>query len=161
MLTDGDIAGLLRLPKSGTSAAQRRDSKAAHLEVNLDLLGPAGERFRLLIRRHKTTPEDFTCGVQHILSDGTVLFLKRYNGCTHPHRNHLEKSEFGRDFHVHTLTARYLESPHKAEGYAETTNAYRDLRGAVALCIRECHIVGLTTDELLGEPSPQLSLLDS
>lgn len=45
MLSDADITSMLRTPKSLEGSIQRRDSKAAHFEVNARLKGDDGRRY--------------------------------------------------------------------------------------------------------------------
>ena len=157
-LTDLQIAGLVKLAKF-SSGGQRRSPKAAHDEFNADLVSACGTKFRLIARLNRANPADFTIGVMYFASDGQQLFLKRYNGASHPHRNHLEKVGFGREFHIHTLTARYLDSAHKPEGYAEVTTAYTTAEEAFDLCIWECAVEGIAREDVFGAPERQLSLL--
>ncbi len=65
------------------------------------------------------------------LPESTRVFrLRRHNGNSHDHPNRLEQAVV-RGFHVHLATERYQLAGYEEDGYAETTNSYRDLAGAI------------------------------
>ena len=65
--------------------------------------------------------------------------LRRYNG-QHPHRNRIEGDQFY-GFHIHEITERYQLSGHKGDSYAQATERYATLEGAVECLIQDCNIV--------------------
>ena len=63
--------------------------------------------------------------------------LCRYNGKSHEHSNSLESQKFY-DFHVHRATARYQQAGSREDSFAEPTDRYNDLDGAVRCLIQDC-----------------------
>ena len=106
--------------------------KARYYIHDLDLNGVPGTLF-VFTRFTIANPRDFTAGLG--LDDGTDLYwLLRCNGY-HPmiHRNAMENTVVPPETrHIHTATERYLASrDHRHDGFAEATDAYDDLPGAV------------------------------
>ena len=58
-------------------------------------------------------------------------------GRSHEHTNRIEGITFY-DFHIHTATERYQEAGYAEEHYAETTNRYADLNGAIQCLFQDC-----------------------
>ena len=75
--------------------------------------------------------------------------LRRYNGKSHEHSNTIE-SQTLYDFHIHHATERYQLSGLREDTFAEPTNRYGDLHGAIGCMIEDC---GLDVPK-----DPQLSL---
>lgn len=67
-----------------------------------------------------------------------VFKLMRCNGLSHQHRNPIEGQEVFFDYHVHVATERYQLRGSSEEHYAEPTNAYMDLRGAIGHLLGTC-----------------------
>ena len=61
--------------------------------------------------------------------------LRRYNGKSHEHTNHIENVTF-HDFHIHFATERYQELGTREDAYADPTDRYDDFDGAF-LCLRD------------------------
>lgn len=72
--------------------------------------------------------------------------LLRYNGPSHFHPNWLEKQDLHHVCHVHRATERYIQANRKADGYAEVTQRYRTVKGALHELVTDCRIEGLTTE---------------
>jgi len=67
-----------------------------------------------------------------------VLFrLRRYNGRSHQHTNRIEGNTFY-DFHIHMATERYQVAGYEEYHYAETTDRFADLGGAIRCMIQDC-----------------------
>ena len=79
--------------------------------------------------------------------------LLRCNGSDHPHRNTLERNRVDFLCHVHVATERYIQANRKSEGYAEETQAYHTLAGALHHLVQRAHIQGLKTEADV-EPHP-------
>lgn len=56
--------------------------------------------------------------------------LRRHNGLSHEHSNPLENERFFA-FHIHLATERYQLEEYVEDHFAEPTDAYADLRGAI------------------------------
>lgn len=142
-LTDREIADLLNerkpLPNDYRSRIQVRP-KRGHKERELDIVGEDGGEFRLIIRQSIINPLDFSVILAFRDPGSThLLRLKRYNGKSHEHTNKLERGEPFYDFHIHIATERYqLESGLREDGFAQPTNRYGDLQGAIACMQEDC-----------------------
>lgn len=80
-------------------------------------------------------------------NSNTLFRLRRYNGCTHEHTNHIEKRgggpgvvNFRGRFHMHTATERYQSSGFREDDYAEPTENFADVFGAIRCMIEECGV---------------------
>lgn len=135
--TDAEIAALIAEPKPVT---QRQGNfitrKLNRYETaTINVLGDAGNDFRVIFRRNRRNPSDFSIvlAVQPV-QGGPLFHLRRYDG-RHWHTNHLESTRRNKDrfydFHIHTATERYQESDSPDEGYAEVTDRYHDMDGAI------------------------------
>lgn len=123
--------------------------KRGHRERELDLVGSAGSKFRLILRQAELNVLDFSV-ILGLLAPKTnhVFRLLRCNGKSHEHTNRIEQTTFY-DFHIHRATERY-QTDGTEDGYAEITGCYSDFRGAVDTMIVEGGFV--------RPPSPQMIL---
>jgi hypothetical protein len=141
ILTDTDIARLLAEAKPSPPDYQSRlqlRAKRGHKERELDITGASGSEFRVIVRQSSINPLDFSVILAYSIPRSSVLFkLRRYNGRSHEHTNKIEGTTFY-DFHVHTATERYQEAGYAEEHYAEVTNRYADLNGAIQCLIQDC-----------------------
>jgi hypothetical protein len=103
--------------------------------------------------------DSFSCGINWVAPNGECLTLKRYNGPSHFHPNHMEGTKTSYECHIHIATERYIKANRKPEGFAEATDRYVTLEGAFHCLITDCHIsgIGTTPDNLnqLGIPFSQ------
>lgn len=140
-LTDSEIANFLSerkpLPSDYQSRLQLR-AKTGHKERELDITGASGSEFQIIVRQSVVNPLDFSVIIGYSIPTSSVLFrLRRYNGRSHEHTNRIEGITFY-DFHIHTATERYQEAGYAEEHYAETTNRYADLSGAIQCVLQDC-----------------------
>lgn len=140
-LTDPEIASLLAeqkpLPADYQSRLQLR-AKTGHKERELDMTGAGGSEFQIIVRQSVFNPLDFSVILGYSIPNSSALFrLRRYNGRSHEHTNRIEGITFY-DFHIHTATERYQEAGYAEEHYAETTNRYVDLSGAIQCLLQDC-----------------------
>lgn len=129
-VTDAEIRRRIRLAKYQVDATFP-PSEAREAEIAL--MDDDGHSYRLHIRNQ--TPTDFHV---EILSefDGKWRALVRYDS----YGGHLVRSDKGGDkriygFHIHRLTREFYEAhlrdtSYRPDGYAEVTEAYKDLRTA-------------------------------
>ena len=66
----------------------------------------------------------------HIPQSNRLFRLRRYNGKSHEHTNSIEGDTFY-GYHIHTATERYQEIGAREDAYAEVTDRYNDLDGAL------------------------------
>lgn len=135
--TDDEIAALIAEPKPVTQ--HQRDFITRRLDryerATINVLGDAGSDFIVIFRPSQRRPSDFSIilAVQPV-QGGHIFHLRRYDG-RHWHTNHLESTRRNKnrflDFHIHTATERYQESNSPDDGYAEVTDRYHDINGAI------------------------------
>lgn len=96
----------------------RLQPERSHDERHMDLAGDAGSEFRLILRRSKINPLDFSVILGVRVPRSIQIFrLRRYNGKSHQHTNRIEDETFY-DFHIHTATQRYQELGMREDAYA-------------------------------------------
>ena len=114
--------------------------KRGHAERNMDLTGNAQSKFRLILRQSKLNPLDFSIILAIRVPKSNQIFrLRRYNGKSHEHTNHIEDVTFY-DFHIHTATERYQQLGPREDAYAEPTDRYGDFHGALRCLIEDANI---------------------
>lgn len=146
-LTDEHIRQLLAMKKRVTNPTARQVADANHEKRDFIVESEDGaERFRLFVRQNKTVTDDFSCGLQWLPAGGESLILARYNGSSHEHPNHLEKTLITFECHIHRTTERYIQSNLKPEGFAEQTSAYSTCAGALHQLVADCNITGIPTE---------------
>lgn len=118
----------------------RLKPKRGHDEGQLDLTGDAGNEFRLIFRQNKINPLDFSVILAVRVPGSSQIFrLRRYNGKSHEHTNHIEDVTFY-DFHIHIATERYQERGTREDAYAEPTDRYGDFHGALRCLIDDANL---------------------
>ena len=144
-LTDDEILRLLRLEKTVTNPRAKKIAKRGSEQVNYDAESPTGEKFRVYVRQNLRIPEGFSCGLLYVSQYGEPVTLTRYNGSDHEHANPLDGGiPMPAACHIHRATERYMAAGRKAEHFAETTDRYSDLEGALQALILDCNIQGLS-----------------
>ena len=132
--TDQEIASLVQegkiLPADWRNQIHLR-AKRGHHENHLDITGQAGNEFRLILRKSRINNFDFSVILAVRVPRSNQLFrLRRYNGKSHQHTNHIEKKTF-HDFHIHFATERYQQFGTREDAYAKPTDRYGDYDGAL------------------------------
>jgi hypothetical protein len=135
-LTDQDIDALLKLPKRVVNPKAQWKEKPGHRQKNYTVKGGDYD-FQIYLRQNLHDNEDFSCGLKVIKPDGQPLTLVRHNGPSHIH------GEIAMACHIHRTSARAIREGRKPEHYAEPTNAYTTLEGALWAMARDCAITGL------------------
>jgi hypothetical protein len=116
-----------------------RKHKRGHLEASKQVEGADGSKFRLIVRQNRMDVLDFSVILGWDMPSLMRVFkLMRCNGLSHQHRNPLEYQEAFFDYHVHVATERYQLHGSSEEHYAEPTNAYTDLKGAIRHLLTSC-----------------------
>ena len=88
------------------------------------VIGDGGSTFRVILRESTINALDFSIILAVLVPQSNQVFrLRRYNGRSHQHTNHIEGASFY-DFHVHVATARYQEIGTREDAYAEPTDRY-------------------------------------
>jgi hypothetical protein len=133
LLTDEEIAVLIGEPKPAIGPADLlpRRLKRGHRELDRDFKGADGASFQLIVRQNVATPEDFSVILAYSMPKVHRRFrLRRHNGPSHRHPNKIE-GNLVTGPHIHIATQRYQEAGFKEDAYAEATNRYSDLVGAI------------------------------
>ena len=122
--------------------------KRGHGENHLDLTGDDGNQFRLILRQSIANPLDFSVILAVRVPQSSRLFrLRRNNGRNHQHTNSVEGDTFY-DYHIHTATERYQEVGSREDAYAEATDRYSDLAGAVDCMLEDAGFYAPISDQL-------------
>lgn len=146
-LSDERIAELIAMPKRVVNPKARQVSDAKHLKCDYKVVSvPGDEEFTVFVRQHSEMLDDFTAGLKWHAATGEAVILMRCNGASHPHKNHIEGTRFSLGhYHVHKATERYIEKGYESEHFAEITNEYTSVEGALHRLCAECNISGLDT----------------
>ncbi len=127
------------LPSDWYSRTRLRP-KRGHLERHLDVAGSSADQFRLIFRQSMENPLDFSIILAVRVPQSSRLFrLRRYNGKSHEHTNHIEGVTFY-DFHIHFATERYQEIGAREDTFAAPTDRYSDIDGALACLIADANL---------------------
>jgi hypothetical protein len=144
--TDIEIDALIkeekRIDQPIGDFGRKSKEKKGHKEFDLVVERPDRSAFKIIIRQSIENPLDFSAILGFIPPKKTDVFLlRRYNGKSHEHRNKIENEPVFYDFHIHTATARYQKEGPREEYYAEVTDRYADLHGAIACLVSDCKII--------------------
>ena len=101
--------------------------------------GINGNDFIIIFRPPATPDDNFSVGLGLcIKSIRPPFLLRRYNGEGNTHTNYIEGNEVG-IFHVHYTTEKYQHLSQKNEHYAEETDRYTDVHGALQCLIQDAN----------------------
>jgi hypothetical protein len=144
LLTDGEIDALIaeaKLLEPGYLSKMQLKPKRGHKERELDIVGTNGSEFRLILRQSLLNVLDFSAILSFIPKSSSQQFrLRRYNGKSHEHTNQIERETFY-DFHLHYATERYQASGLREDAFAQPTNRYGDIQGAIECLFQDCNCV--------------------
>lgn len=143
IFSDQEIRELVEEPKRAPTDWHDRirpARKRGHAEQHIAVISDAGNVFRVIIRLNMINHLDFSVILSVQIARSNMVFrLRRYNGKSHEHTNHIERLTFY-DYHVHMATERYQRAGMKPDGYAEPTDRYSDLRGALKCLINDANV---------------------
>lgn len=141
VLSEDSIRELIDEPKpmpDGLRPLTRVVQRHQHMRRDFEVTSKTGNSFVVAVRKSMLNPFDFSVILGYKLPGlNTVFRLRRYNGKSHYHSNPIENTRF-RDFHIHTATARYQLRGPKEEHFAEVTNRYADVDGAIDCLLDDC-----------------------
>ena len=162
VLSDELIADLLSCEKVVLNPNAKPKVQKKSERVTYQVESADGERaFELYTRQNQIDPDAYSCGLVYHPKKGEKVTLVRYNGSNHVHMNPLEDGELiVNRCHIHRATQRYMELGDKAEKFAETTDRYDMLYGAILCMVADCNISGLNLrgSEPDNSDDPQMSL---
>lgn len=155
-LSDEEIESLITERKTVAIPLSRIGSqfkeKRGHKEYDLVIPRGADGDFHIKIRQSLDNPLAFSVILAYAPTGRSEWFiLRRYNGKNHRHGNRLEREPPFYDFHIHMATARYQIEGMNEETYAEVTDRYSDLNGAITCLIGDCRIFSMTDQADLFE----------
>lgn len=158
-LTDEKIKELLSMQKIVNNPTARNSDKEGRRQKTYILTAEDENEFQIYLRQNlnEGMEDDFSCGLSWHPKGGDAVTLVRYNGGSHDHPNHLEKTRTGLKCHIHKATEKYIKANKKPEGYAESTDRYTTLEGALYALVTDCNVIGLTANP----EAPTLGLFDN
>ena len=118
--------------------ARWRAKPGRHLQRNFTAETEQGTVYRIYQRQNMDDERDFSCGLALKQRGGGLLSLVRYNGSSHAHR------DLRYCCHIHRATAEAIVAGRKIDSYAEETDRYRTLEGALACLIEDCGVLGVS-----------------
>lgn len=149
-LTDDKIMDLLNCPKRLTNPSVRAKTIEGREQQTFKAVASdgSGHEFEIYKRQNlrEGMEDDFSCGISWISPSGESITLKRYNGSSHNHPNHIEKENLGYNCHVHIATEKYIKANKKPEGFAYISDKYTTLNGAFHCLTKDCKISGISTE---------------
>lgn len=155
-LTDKEIKNLITEPKTMgcpidsvfKSMKDKPGREISYRQTSFKFSRTGGEGEWLIYLRHsKENVPAFSCGLKFAPKGRNQEFtLVRYNGKNHQHTNCLENENTFYDFHIHTATERYQQSPHDDEHYAQPTDRYADIGGAFKILLFDCKVLNDNSD---------------
>lgn len=146
ILTDEQIAELIREVKIlpfdyRDKLLVKMKTKGGHKQGEIEIVTDQGNSYSVKTRRNERNLFDFSVILVYTFVNSTRQFrLRRYNGRTTPHPNRLEKQRIV-GFHIHQATERYQMAGFDEDAYAEATDRYTDLHGALNCMIADCGFV--------------------
>jgi hypothetical protein len=146
-LTDEKIAQLLTLPKRVENPQAREKTEGRHKRRDYRVVSEDGaHRFSLFTRQSTKIADGFSAGLLWHAKSGEDVILLRCNGSDHSHPNVIERQRIEYRCHVHVLTERYILANRKGDGFAEISDAYYTLAGALHELVHRANIQGLETE---------------
>ena len=114
-----------------------RDQLVKKGEVFVDSVD--GNRFRIVVQQSDFNSLSFSAVLIVLPPRSSKDFrLRRYNGCSHRHTNRIEKEKID-GFHIHYATERYQLSGYDEEAYAQLTDRYTNLKGALRCLLKDAN----------------------
>ena len=146
ILNEDIIQALIQLPKDLPSNYQHalslrsfpeKSQRRAELHVTVD----AETQFVVKLRQVVLDTTDFSAIFGYCIPHSNRVFhLRRYNG-RHKYENKLEHNLF-LSYHIHQATERYQNvDGADVEAFAEPTDKYADINGALELMLQECNFI--------------------
>ena len=134
IFSDQEIAALIKEHKvlpNNKRVKFRKTTRRGNDEYRLNIIGEEGNAFQVIVRMSVSDELNFSVVLGVKVPPPKKLFrLRRYNGSNHAHTNTIE-NERVTGFHIHTATERYQVNSVREEDYAEPTERYADVNGAL------------------------------
>lgn len=144
IFSDQEIAGLIKERKilsNNTGSKFRKTSHRGNNKYRLNVTGEDGNEFQVIVRMSMFNKLNFSVILGVKVPPPKKFFrLKRYNG-NHEHTNTIEDEKIN-GFHIHTATERYQVNSVREENYAELTERYTDVNGALKCLFADANFEG-------------------
>ena len=139
LLSNDTLDGLRSASKRVRNPGARwREKPGRHMQRNFSAEAEGGAVYRIYLRQNLDDERDFSCGLALVQRGGKPLALVRYNGSSHAH------GEIRYCCHIHRATAEALAAGRRIDSFAEETDRYRTLEGALACLIEDCAVHGVS-----------------
>ena len=133
IFSDQEITALIKERKVLPNERRNKFRKTTHRgndKYRLNVTGEDGNEFQIIVRISLFNKLNFSVILGVKVPPPKIFFrLKRYNG-NHEHSNTIEDEKVN-GFHIHTATERYQVNSVREEDYAELTQRYTDVNGAL------------------------------
>lgn len=150
-LTNTEIDLLKILPKYLTKPMRHKwITNLKVKQLSIELYG-GDHLFKIYMRQSVLDEDNFSCGVSLVVNGNNDITLARYNGSSHVHVNKCDGRRFDFECHIHMANEESLKASKKIENYAEPTNRYTNLQGAIKCVLSDFHIVDLTIGQLIEQ----------
>ncbi|MGF6777840.1 hypothetical protein [Paraburkholderia sp. GAS334] len=143
-ITEELLDALRSHQKTATSKWKESSKAKGHSQAEIMAEDDDGNVYRIYTRQSTIIADNFSAGIVWLAKDGSSVPLARYNGSDHAHSNPIEGNEFAFVCHIHTATERYGSSS-KPDKYAEETDRYTTLAGALTALLQDYNVVEADT----------------
>lgn len=128
-----------------------RSYSSQHEEGQVEVSSSTGGTYRIIVRKSRLNPLDFSVILGYVPPDRLRVFrLRRYNGFhANPHTNKLEGNSF-RGFHIHSATERYQTAGWDEDSYAEETERFATFDQAIEALLKDCNFIRPDAEDLQG-----------
>ena len=134
IFSDQEITALIKERKVLSNDKRSKFRKTMHRgndEYRLNVTGEKKNEFQVIVRMSIFNRLNFSVILGVKVPPPKKLFrLRRYNSDYHDHTNSIEDEEV-KGFHIHTATEKYQKNGIREEDYAESTERYNDVNGAL------------------------------
>lgn len=150
-LTDKEILVFKDMPKYLTKPLKQKwtvNLKVKQLSIELY---SGDHNFNIYMRQAMMDEDNFSCGISLTVDGNSDITLARYNGSNHVHVNKCDGRRFDFECHIHEANEKSLKASKKIENYAEPTNRYTNLQGAIQCVLTDFHIMDLSIGQLIEQ----------
>lgn len=150
-LTDKEILAFKNMPKYLTKPLKQKwtiNLKVKQLSIELY---SGSYNFNIYMRQAMLDEDNFSCGISLTANGNNDITLARYNGSNHVHVNKCDGRKFDFECHIHEANEKSLKASKKIENYAEPTNRYTNLQGAIQCVLADFHIMDLSIGQLIEQ----------
>jgi hypothetical protein len=145
IVTDSEIQQRINEDKVVVTDLRRAEFKlkgGVNEEKHILVKGSSEILYNIILRHNSVYRNNFSVILSYNPVERIRPFnLRRYN-TVHSgiHKNDLEGSSFINEYHIHYATERYQREDLPEDKYAEVTNRYSDISGALDCLLSDCNI---------------------